>query len=201
MATSEEGSARPDWANPAVVGLMGFGLTTMATGLATTGNLGVGDSPQLGLALVFGGTAQLIAGIIALRKGEIFGGSAFVGYGAFWLAVFAMVALFPGPFFVSAGIVMLGHGLLAFWILWTFFTFSFLINSPKHGYGLFAVFSLLFLAFLMLDGIQVLVAYGDSTTNMAIATGWVIFATGLAAWYVATAILTHVNYGKKILPY
>jgi hypothetical protein len=197
MADSEKDSARPDWADPAVIGLMGFGLTTMTTGLATTGNLGVTGSPQLALALVFGGTAQLIAGFIALRKGNIFGGSAFVGYGAFWLAVFAMVALLPVKFSVAIG----QHDLLAFWIMWTFFTFAFLINSPKHGWGLFGVFSLLFLAFLLLDGIQVLVAYGDSTTNMAIATGWEIFATGLAAWYVATAILTHNNYGRKLLPY
>jgi hypothetical protein len=198
MATAEEGSARPDWANPAVVGLMGFGLTTMSTGLAVTGNLGVGGGPQLSLALVFGGSAQLIAGIIALRKGEIFGGSAFVGYGAFWLAVFALVALIPTYF---TGVVAANHDVLAFWILWTLFTFTFLINSPKHGWGLFGVFTLLFVAFLMLDGMQVLAAYNTTVTNYAIATGWVIFATGLAAWYVATAILTHTNYGKKILPY
>ena len=81
------------WANPAVVGLMGFGTTTMLVGLSNLptpygagfGNVGgspvVGNWTAYGTAIAFGGLAQLIAGFIALRKGNLFAGSAFVGYG------------------------------------------------------------------------------------------------------------------------
>jgi succinate-acetate transporter protein len=64
------------WANPAVVGLMGFGLTTMATGLHNVGFWSIG--PTLALAICFGGTAQFVEGIVDLRKGRIFGGYAFM---------------------------------------------------------------------------------------------------------------------------
>src|SRR6202023_3274530 len=76
---ADSGVVKEWWANPAVVGLMGFGLTTMATGLHNVGFWSAG--PTLALAICFGGTAQFIAGIVDLRKGSIFGGSAFLCYG------------------------------------------------------------------------------------------------------------------------
>ncbi|MGC2110866.1 MAG: acetate uptake transporter [Candidatus Korobacteraceae bacterium] len=69
---TDAGICKEWWANPAVVGLMGFGLTTTATGLHNVGFWSAG--PTLALAICFGGTAQFIAGIVDLRKGSIFGG-------------------------------------------------------------------------------------------------------------------------------
>ena len=71
--------------NPAVVGLAGFGLTTMVLQFHNVGWCGLG--PVLALALAFGGAAQLIAGFQEFKCGNNFGYSAFVSYGAFWIAV------------------------------------------------------------------------------------------------------------------
>ena len=90
---TDSGMLKEWWANPAVVGLMGFGLTTMATGLHNVGFWSAG--PTLALAICFGGTAQFIAGIVDLRKGSIFGGSAFMSYGAFWWSLFVLLYVQP----------------------------------------------------------------------------------------------------------
>ncbi|MCL5966342.1 MAG: GPR1/FUN34/YaaH family transporter, partial [Deltaproteobacteria bacterium] len=64
MTPPEPGMYREWWANPAVVGLMGFATTTMATGLHNVGYWGAG--PTLAMAIAFGGTAQFIAGVVDL---------------------------------------------------------------------------------------------------------------------------------------
>ncbi|MEM0272208.1 MAG: acetate uptake transporter [Thermoprotei archaeon] len=171
-----------EWANPAVIGLMGFGMTTMLTGLNTAGYFPGGAN--LALAFIWGGTAQFLAGIIALHKGEIFAGSAFTGYGSFWIALFLINNI---PALSTAN-------LLGFWLMWTLFTLTFTINAPKHGPGITAVFVLLLLAYILLDAVSA------GATSIAKAAGWEIFITGLVAWYVATAIEMNTNYGRKILP-
>jgi hypothetical protein len=175
---------------------MGFGLTTMVTGLVNTGKLGVMFSPVLGLALVFGGLAQFIAGFIALHKGEIFAGSAFVAYGSFWMALFAMVTFLPTTFLITSG----ANDLLAFWVVWTLVTVSFVINAPKHGLGVTATFVLLTVAFLLLDVNAWMATNGGVNSNFDIAMGWEIFLTGFVAWLTATAVLTNANYGRRLLP-
>jgi succinate-acetate transporter protein len=198
-----------DWANPAVLGLMAFGLTTMLAGIANTssgwgGGLwndpGGAGSNLLAMALAFGGALQVIAGVIALRKGEIFAGTAFVGYGGFWLAYFWIVnniALIP-----AAGVAA---DLMWFSIVWGLFTVAFVINAPKHGPGITAIFAFLTVAFILLT-----VNFGMQVPGQAWASGapagWSnfmgleIFATGLIAWFVALGILTNANYGRRLIP-
>ncbi|MGP8017680.1 MAG: acetate uptake transporter [Thermoplasmata archaeon] len=210
-----KGEGKPEWwASPAVVGLMGFGTTTMLAGLSNLplpygagfGNV-MGAGPVtgnwtlFGTAIAFGGIAQLIAGFIALRKGNLFAGSAFVGYGSFWLAFTLMLnAWVPA----TATGVPAFYGLAGFSFIWMMFTFTFLINAPKHGWGLMFVFLFLFIAFILLvvkfwslaSGLTTFDANGSA--NWAVG-GEIIF-DGLIAWYVATAELTNSNYGRKVLP-
>jgi hypothetical protein len=176
-----------DWANPAVIGLMGFGMTTMVTGLSNVAGLGIGFHSALSLAFIWGGIAQFIAGIIAMKKGEIFAGSAFTGYGSFWIALYLFLYVVPGT--------PATNDLLAFWFVWTLFTFTFLIVSWKHGPGIFTVFLLLFIGFLLLDAIAA------GVTGITTLTGYEIFLDGLIAWYVATAIVVEAHFRKKILPF
>lgn len=181
------GIYREWWANPAVVGLMGFATTTMATGLHTVGYWEAG--PMLALAIAFGGTAQFIAGIVDLRKGSIFGGSAFMSYGAFWWAIFVLAYVLP-----KTGIAVGPKDQLGFFLMWTLFTLSFFIASFKVGNHLSALFGLLLLAYILLD-LMVLGAVPKPVV------GWEIFITGLAAWYIATAILVNGVHGRKLLPH
>jgi succinate-acetate transporter protein len=202
------------WASPTVVGLMGFGTTTMLVGLANLplpygagfGNV-AGASPAtgnwvaFGTAIAFGGIAQMLAGIIALRKGNLFAGSAFVGYGSFWLAFTLMLNVWVPS--ATTGVPVF-YGLAGFSFIWMMFTFTFLINAPKHGWGLLMLFLFLFIAFILLvvkfwsiaSGSPTFLANGSA--NWAVG-GEIIFV-GLIAWYVATAHLTNANYGRTVLP-
>ena len=174
------------WANPAVVGLMGFALTTMATGLHNVGYWGAG--PTLALAIAYGGTAQFIAGIVDLRKGSIFGGSAFMSYGAFWWSLFMLLYVQP-----KTG-VPAGHPEeLGFFLMWTLFTFAFCIAVLRVGKYLAVLFWLLLLAFILLD----LVVVGKVPATVA---GWEILIVGLLAFYIAMATLVNTVHGKKVMP-
>jgi uncharacterized protein len=195
------------WASPAVVGLMGFGTTTMIAGLSNLpspyGNGFGANWVVYGMALAFGGTAQLIAGIIALRKGNMFAGSAFMGYGAFWIAFTYMLTDFigvPGAPTVPTAF----YGVAGFAFIWMMFTFTFLINAPKHGWGITGVFALLFIAYILLVVKFWSLASGSSTFDATGSANWgvgiEIILTGLMAWWVATADLTNWNYGRKVLP-
>ncbi len=203
------------WASPAVVGLMGFGTTTMIAGLSNLplpygagfGNI-TGGSPitgnwvVFGMAIAFGGIAQLLAGLIALRKGNMFAGSAFVGYGSFWLAFTLMINVWLIPAATAGSSV--AWGVAGFSFIWMLFTFTFLINAPKHGWGILLVFLFLFIAFILLVVKFASLASGsttfapDGSANWAVG-GEIIF-DGFLAWYVATADLTNWNYGRKVLP-
>ncbi len=195
------------WASPAVVGLMGFGTTTMIAGLTnlpTPYSAGFGPTTNwvvYGMALAFGGTAQFVAGLIALRKGNMFAGSAFMGYGAFWWAFTLMLTTFVNGAGTSTPVF---YGVAGFSFIWMMFTFAFLINSPKHGWGIFMVFLFLFIAFLLLTVKFYSLAAGQSTflpdgsANWAV--GGEILFDGFVAWYVAMADLTNWNYGRKMLP-
>ena len=174
------------WANPAVVGLMGFGTTTMATGLHNVGYWSAG--PTLALAIAFGGTAQFVAGVVDLRKGSIFGGSAFMSYGAFWWALYALLYVHP-----NAGLKAGNMEQFGFFFVWTLFTLSFCIASFAVGKYLSVLFWLLLVAFLLLDGVTL----GIVSAPVA---GWEIFVVGLLAWYIATATLANAVYGRKVLP-
>ena len=193
------------WASPAVVGLMGFGTTTMIAGLTnlpTPYSSGFSNNWVVyGMALAFGGTAQLIAGLIALRKGNMCAGSAFMGYGAFWGAFTLMLTSFVGGAGANSPVF---YGVAGFSFIWMMFTFTFLINSPKHGWGIFMVFLFLFLAFLLLTVKFYSLAAGQNTFAPDASANWAvggeIIFDGLLAWYVATADLTNWNYGRKVLP-
>ncbi len=183
----EPGMYKEWWANPAVVGLMGFATTTMATGLHNAGYWGAGAT--LALAIAFGGTAQFVAGVIDLRKGNLFGGSAFMAYGAFWWSLFVLDYVLP-----KTGVATGPNDLLGYFLMWTLFTLSFFAASFKVGNHLAGLFALLLVAFLLLDGVVLGVV-------PAAAAGWEIFFTGLVAWYIASAILINGVHGKKLLPH
>ncbi len=182
----EAGMFKEWWANPAVVGLMGFALTTMATGLSIMGFWG--GQPTLCLALAFGGTAQFIAGVVDLRKGNLFGGSAFMSYGAFWWAVFLKDAVLP-----LMGVKTTPAGDAGFALMWFLFTFAFMIASFKVGKFLSALFVLLWIAF----GLLILLPLGMIPAKPV---GVEVFVTGLLAWYIAMAEVVNTAYGKKVLP-
>ena len=165
---------------------MGFGLTTMATGIHNVGYWSAG--PTLALAITFGGTAQFIAGIVDLRRGSIFGGSAFVSYGAFWWALFVLLYVQP-----KTGIPVARNDEFGFFLVWTLFTLAFCLAAHKVGKFLAALFWLLLLAFILLDCVSLGIVSAPTA-------GWEIFFVGFLAWYIATATLVNTMHDRKVLP-
>jgi uncharacterized protein len=179
------------WASTATLGLMGFGLTTILAGLTVGAWIGAGAT--FSMALFFGGAAQIIAGIIALRKGNMFAGSAFTSYGAFWWAFVWLNTTYST--------LATHYDAPAFFFVWMLFTLTFLICAWKHGIGVFLVFLTLWLAFVLLTINAWEQAAGSPLSKGAMqGIGGEIVLTGLLAWLTATADLANWNFGRKVIP-
>lgn len=150
-------------ANPAPLGLAGFGFTTVLLNLVNAGIVGNGleTSFVMTMGIFFGGLCQLMAGYWAFKLGEVFPATAFTSYGAFW-ETFAFYLLLA-----QAGLVgsPTGGGLAAYMILWGIFTFYMWINSFYHNWNLVGVFTTLWILFFLLGAHFAL----DSTILLRIA--------------------------------
>ena len=177
--------------NPAPLGLMGFGMTTVLLNIHNAGFYPV-TSVILAMGLFFGGLAQVIAGILEFRKGNTFGLTAFTSYGFFWIAlVFTWVL--PKMGWTEAT----PAGFLAwFLLLWGVFTFFMFLGTLKGGKGLQFVFASLTILFALL-------AAHNFTGSQGIGTlaGWVGIVCGSSAIYVAMAEVLAEQYGRKVLPF
>lgn len=92
MSSAQLLEIRDTTANPAPLGLLGFGMTTVLLNLHNAGCYEL-NSMILAMGLAYGGTAQIIAGIMEWKKNNTFGTTAFISYGFFWLSLVALVVL------------------------------------------------------------------------------------------------------------
>jgi len=79
-------------ANPAPLGLLGFGMTTVLLNLHNAGFYEI-NSMILAMGMCYGGAAQIVAGIMEWRKGNTFATTAFLSYGLFWFSLVALLIL------------------------------------------------------------------------------------------------------------
>lgn len=193
-------SKAPPLADPAPLGLMGFGLTTFILSLVNVGVIKAGGDIKIvvGLATFYGGLAQLLAGMWEFRNGNTFGGVAFSSYGAFWLSFVTL--LIPG-FGVAFGTTAGPSADAVGWYLigWAIITGMLLLGTFRLNGGLVVVFVLLLIAFVLLAiGFFNGSGFGVGITAVG---GWIGVLTAIAAWYVALAgILRSVSAGKIALP-
>jgi len=168
--------------NPAVVGLAGFGMTTLILQFHNLGWVGLG--PVLWLGLLFGGTAQLVAGLLEFRTGNNFGFCAFTAYGAFWISLCLYLIFGTNKEIVSAYplLKMTAHDLGIFLLTWTFFTGILFIGSMKHNGVLALTFLTLFLGFVGLD-------FKELAGSQILGTlaAWDLILCALLAWYLMAA--------------
>ena len=171
--------------NAAVVGLGGFGMITLILQFHNLGWIGLG--PVLWLGLIFGGTAQLVAGLLEFRTGNNFGFCAFSGYGSFWISLCLYVIFGSNAKLVEAYPVlkMTNEGLGSFLLVWTFFTFILFIGSLRHTGTLALVFLTLLLGFIGLDLKEL--AGAESIGTVA---AWDLILCALLAWY----LMAHIVY-------
>jgi len=182
-------------ANPAPLGLMGFGMTTVLLNIHNAGFYAL-NPMILAMGIFYGGMAQIIAGLLEYRKGNTFGTTAFTSYGLFWLTLVA-VWLFP-----KMGIGILGDKAIDatnatalgwYLFMWGFFTFYMFIGTLKLNKALQVVFLSLTVLFWLLAAHY---WWGLSQTICGIEG---IFC-GASAIYAAMAQILNECYGRTILP-
>jgi succinate-acetate transporter protein len=173
--------------NPAVVGLAGFGLTTMLLQFHNVGWMGLG--PVVACGLVFGGLAQMIAGFQEFKCGNNFGYSAFVSYGCFWIALGVMFLLNHFGIYTSSH-----HDVGWFLIAWTLYTAIMTVPALKISGAMGLTFVLLLIGFILLD----LAHFGfPALTKVA---GYELMACALSAWYMMAGAIYAQVFGRPVLP-
>ena len=176
-------------ANPAPLGLLGFGMTTILLNIHNSGIIPL-DTMILGMGIFYGGIAQVIAGIMEWKKNNTFGTTAFTSYGFFWLSFAAMIIL------PKTGLTPASSDSVSFYLMfWGLFTFIMFIGTLKINRALQLVFGSLTVLFLLL----VLAGF---TANPAIrmAAGIEGIFCGLTAMYAGLAQVLNEVYGKTIWP-
>jgi succinate-acetate transporter protein len=179
--------------NPAPLGLIGFGLTTVILSLINAGVLPhAGESVVIPLALAYGGLIQMIAGILEFKTGNTFGVVAFLSYGAFWWW-FALLLLFAGN-----GLIDLEGAestVAATLLAWGVFTLYMWIPTFRLNRALWLVFLTLWITFFLLG-------FGSlfQVTWLSHAGGWTGIASGCLAAYTSFALVTNTTMGEVVLP-
>ena len=181
-------------ANPAPLGLMGFGLTTLVLSFVNANIVGGGPASfpiVLGMALAFGGAAQLLAGMWEFRTGNTFGAVAFTSFGAFWISFFFLVSFNVAELPKTEVLSALGL-YLWMWGIFTGLLFLCTFASPK---ALSLLFLLLTITFILLG-----IGNSGNTSGMIHAGGYFGIATGAVALYIATADIMQAVYKRSVLP-
>jgi hypothetical protein len=177
-------------ANPAPLGLMGFGMTTVLLNIHNAGFYPV-SSMILAMGLFYGGIAQVIAGILEFKKGNTFGLTAFTSYGLFWIT---LVGLIVGP--ETGWMEKTPEGYMGCYLLmWGIFTLFMFFGTLRSNLALRFVF-------LSLTVLFALLAVRDFTGSAAIGTiaGWEGILCGASAIYLAMAEVLEEQLGRAILP-
>ena len=177
-------------ANPAPLGLLGFGMTTVLLNLHNAGCFPL-DSMILGVGLFYGGLGQVIVGCMEWKKNNTFGMTAFGSYGLFWLSlVFLVVA--PKMGLASAPT---SSAMAAYLAVWGLVTVGFTIATLKMNRATQFVFGSLVVLFFML-------AVGDYLGNATLKywAGIEGIICGLSAIYLGLAQVINEVHGKTLLP-
>jgi len=177
-------------ANPAPLGLMAFGMTTVVLNLHNAGLFPL-NTMILAMGVFYGGLAQVIVALQEYKKNNVFGATAFASYGLFWLTFVAMLA-FPkwmgidGPTSTAVG-----------WYLfaWGVFTGLMFIGTLRINVSLQVVFGSLTILFVLL-------AIGEWTGNETLTkiAGIEGIFVGLSAMYGSIAQIWNEVYGHTVLP-
>ncbi|NPV63085.1 MAG: acetate uptake transporter [Methanotrichaceae archaeon] len=177
-------------ANPAPLGLLGFGMTTVLLNIHNAGYIEL-STMILGMGIFYGGLAQIIAGIMEWKKNNTFGTTAFTSYGLFWLSLVALIIL---PM-MGLGTAASKSAMAAYLFMWGLLTLVLFIGTLRLNRALQFVFLSLTVLFFLL-------ALGDFTGNSSITTlaGYEGIICGFSAIYTGLAQVLNEVYGKIVAP-
>lgn len=177
-------------ANPAPLGLLGFGLTTVLLNIHNAGYYEL-NSMILAMGIFYGGLAQIIAGIMEWKKNNTFGTTAFTSYGLFWLSLVGLLFL-PKLGLADA---TSKPAFAAYFFMWGLFTFVMFLGTLRINRALQFVFLSLTILFFLL-------AARDYLGSAAIGTlaGYEGIICGFSAIYAALAQVLNDVYKKVVAP-
>ncbi|MDA8034613.1 MAG: acetate uptake transporter [Actinomycetota bacterium] len=194
--TTVEATVHAPIADPAPIGLAGFAMTTMLLSLVNAHVIGSSAANAvLPLALLYGGAAQLLAGMWEVRNRNTFGALAFTSYGAFWISYYVLAKYWLVG--LSAGAVNDAVGF--YLLLWGIFTFYMFIASFGTNVAVVSVFLCLFVTFFLLAA----GALGGGTGSyfqINEAGGYVGIVTAVLAWYTSFAGVTNATWKRDVVP-
>jgi len=177
--------------NPAPLGLLGFGMTTVLLNLHNAGFYEL-NAMILAMGICYGGIAQIIAGMMEWRKGNTFATTAFVSYGLFWLSFVTMIVLTKLGWGAGSNDIAIA----AYLAMWGLFTLVMFIGALRLNRALQIVFATLTILFFLL-------AYGDfanASPGFKHFTGYEGIFCGFSAIYTGLAQVLNELYGKVVLP-
>jgi hypothetical protein len=177
-------------ANPAPLGLLAFGMTTVLLNLHNAGLFALGTM-ILAMGIFYGGIAPVIAGIMEWKKQNTFGTTAFLSYGLFWLSLVGLLVM-PQ---LGIGEAQETAGMVAYLTVWGIFTLVMFFGTLKANFALQFVFGTLAILFFLL-------ALGDATGSAVIGkiAGYEGIICGLSAMYTGLAQVLNEQFGRTVLP-
>ena len=191
MQNEEMTKIKDQTANPAPLGLLGFGMTTVLLNVHNAGFYELGTM-VLAMGIFYGGIAQVIAGIMEWKKGNTFGTTAFVSYGFFWLTLVGLLVMPKIGWWEKAPS---GAEMGTFLLMWGIFTFIMYLGTLKLSKSLQLIFGSLTILFFLLT-------IADYSGNSLIKTiaGYEGLICGGSAIYAGLAQVINEVYGKKVMP-
>lgn len=179
-------------ANPAPLGLLGFGMTTILLNIHNAGFYDL-NSMIMGMGIFVGGIAQIFAGIQEWKKNNTFGATAFTAYGSFWLS---LVALWLIPRFTWGAAYKSDEASVGCYLaLWGLFTLCMFFGTLRSNRVLQTIFLTLTILFFLL-------AISDFTgsKSLRIIAGYEGILCGFSAFYGCVAQILNETYGRTVLP-
>jgi len=177
-------------ANPAPLGLLGFGMATVLFNLYHAGLYEL-NAMILAMGVFYGGLAQIIAGLMEWKKKNLFGMTAFCSYGLFWLSLVALIVWPRLGLHEPASHQAMGFYLCA----WGVFTLIMFIGTLRLNFALQFVFASLAILFFLHAAAHFI--ENESITRIA---GWEGIICGLSAMYAGLAQVLNEQFGRTVWP-
>jgi hypothetical protein len=186
---TKEIKIRDSTANPAPLGLLAFGMTTVMLNLHNAGIFALG-SMIFAMGIFYGGFAQIIAGIMEWKKNNSFGTLAFISYGFFWISLVGLIVM---PKFGFSSLFTKAE-FIAFLAIWGLFSFVMWVITFRLPKSMQVIFGLLFLLFVLL-------ILGNALDNILILqiAGVEGIICGLSAMYTGLGQLMNEVYKEQVI--
>jgi uncharacterized protein len=189
-ATKQKIEIKDTTANPAPLGLLAFGMTTVLLNIHNAGFYPL-NAMILAMGIFYGGSAQVIAGVMEWKKNNTFGTTAFTSYGFFWLS-FAALIILPKIGWASAPD---SNSMTAYLAMWGIFTTIMYFGTLKATKALQMVFATLALLFFLLA-----IATATSIEIIHTIAGYEGIFCGLTAIYTGLAQVLNEVHGRTVWP-